>query len=313
MRCDARLALLGDNDLMFSPSGKSFIMFRARGRRWIAMSEPCGLEPERLDLLWQFAEAADDAGATPIFYSVTDGMLPALSDLGMMARKIGEAAVVPIQSFTLEGKTRSSLRQARNKIEKEGGVFAVLPQGAASANAEALRQVSDAWLARHAGAEKSFSLGRFDIAYLDRAPIAVVRKAEKIVAFANLWMTANKSELSIDLMRYSDDAPKSVMDYLFVKLIEWGKAEGYVEFDLGMAPLAGLETHRLAPALYRVGAVVFAEGESLYGFRGLRAYKDKFDPEWRPLYVAGRPGVMIPAALLDVALLTSGGWRGIFQ
>lgn len=73
---------------------------------------------------------------------------------------------------------------------------------------------------------------------------------------------------------------------LFVRLIEWGKDQGYSEFDLGMTPLAGLDTHRLAPAFSRMGAAVYAGGERLYAFRGLRAYKQKFDPEWRPLYLA---------------------------
>jgi lysylphosphatidylglycerol synthetase-like protein (DUF2156 family) len=118
--------------------------------------------------------------------------------------------------------------------------------------------------------------------------------------------------MSIDLMRYGPDAPKNVMDYLFVRLIEWGKVQGYREFDLGMTPLAGLDTHRLAPALSRLGAAVYEDGESLYGFRGLRAYKQKFAPDWRPLYLATRPGALMAFALLDVALLTSGGWRGLF-
>lgn len=121
-----------------------------------------------------------------------------------------------------------------------------------------------------------------------------------------------KREFWIDLMRYGGDAPKGVMDYLFVRLIEWGKDQGYREFDLGMTPLAGLDTHRFAPAFSRVGAAVYAGGENLYRFRRLRAYKQKFDPEWRPLYLAARPHALMAYALIDVALLTSGGWRGLF-
>lgn len=312
MRGDANLALLGDKDLLFSPSGKSYIMFRARGRHWIAMSEPCGLLRERRALMWRFAELADEAGASPAFYSVTEALLPDIAELGMVARKIGETAIVRLPEFGLEGKARGGLRTARNRVEREGGAFEMLPPGAASANAEALRAISDTWLANHAGAEKAFSLGRFDIGYLDRTPLAIVRQEGRIVAFANVWTTPDRREITVDLMRYSEAAPKNVMDYLFIKLFEWGKEAGFKEFDLGMAPLAGLDAHRLAPAFARVGAVMFEDGESLYGFRGLRAYKEKFDPEWRPLYLAARPGAMAAYAMLDVALLTSGGWRGLF-
>ncbi len=311
MRGDAHLALLGDKDLLFSASGDSFLMFRVRGHNWLAMSEPCGRASERRELIWRFIECADEAEASPAFYAITEDMLPDCADVGLAVRKIGETAFVPIQSFSLEGKARAGLRQARNRLEREGASFDVLAPGEARAHGEELYAASAAWLAHHAGAEKQFSLGRFDLAYLDRTSVAVVRFAGRIVAFANVWTTPDKSELSIDLMRYGPDAPKNVMDYLFVRLIEWGKAQGYRMFDLGMTPLAGLDTHRLAPAFSRLGAAVYEDGENLYGFRGLRAYKQKFDPDWRPLYLATRPGALMAFALLDVALLTSGGWRGL--
>ena len=56
---------------------------------------------------------------------------------------------------------------------------------------------------------------------------------------------------------------------------------------------------------------MFDEGGALYSFQGLRAYKTKFSPSWRPVYIAASPGVPMASALLDVALLSSGGWRGV--
>ena len=50
-------------------------------------------------------------------------------------------------------------------------------------------------------------------------------------------------------MRYSDEAPKNVMDYLFVELLQWGREEGYQAFEFGMAPLAGLEDRPLIAAI----------------------------------------------------------------
>ena len=314
MRGDAHLALLGDKDLFFSESGRSFVAFRRRGARWIAMSEPAGVRSERADILWRFVEAADAAGAAPVFYSVGQGFLPDAAQLGLVARKIGETAIVPLAGFDLVGKSRANLRAARNRAEREGATFEMLPPGAARPLEADLRAVSDAWLEAHQGREKSFSLGRFDIAYLDRTPLALVRREGRICAFANIWATPDKRELSVDLMRYDPaHAPKNTMDYLFVRLMEWGRAEGYAEFDLGMAPLSGLPAHRLAPMLYRLGAAVFEGGEELYGFRGLRAFKDKFEPDWRAVYIAARPDVSAGAALLDAALLTSGGWVGLVR
>ncbi|MEI2719089.1 MAG: phosphatidylglycerol lysyltransferase domain-containing protein [Gemmatimonadales bacterium] len=74
-----------------------------------------------------------------------------------------------------------------------------------------------------------------------------------------------------------------------------GRAEGYHHFNLGMAPLAGLPEHALAPLWSRVGNAVFEHGERFYGFQGLRQYKAKFDPAWVPRYLASPVGGASPA------------------
>ena len=116
----------------------------------------------------------------------------------------------------------------------------------------------------------------------------------------------------MDLMRYSSEAPDSVMDYLFVKLMLWGKEQGYHWFSLGVAPLSGLESHpELGPLWSRVGAFVYRHGEHFYNFQGLRHYKDKFDPEWEPRYLAIPGGLKLPRVFTNIASLISGGMKGV--
>lgn len=306
---EAWLAMLGDKALLFSPSGRSFLAYRVRGRRWIAMGEPAGPRSERLPLLWAFAEMADSYGGAAVFYSVGEDILGDLATMGMAVRKVGETAVIDAHDFSTEGKGKQNLRTAVNRAEREGASFEVLPPGSVGPIVDELKAVSDAWLAMHEGAEKAFSLGRFDPRYLDLTPLAVVRQESRIVAFANLLIAAD--EAAVDLMRHRPDAPHGVMDYLFIRCAQWAKAEGLARFDLGMAPLAGLEDRRLAPVFARVGALVFEEGGALYGFQGLRSYKAKFGPEWRSRFIAAPVSTPLPLALLDVALLTSGGWLGM--
>ena len=139
----------------------------------------------------------------------------------------------------------------------------------------------------------------------------MVRVEGKVAAFATLWTTAQRTAFSIDLMRYADDAPKNVMDFLFVELIEWGREQGYVAFEFGMAPLAGLEDRPLAPIMSRVGRLLFERGEEIYNFRGVHRYKDKYDPLWQPRYIAAPNKWAIPILLADVGLLSSGGMSGL--
>ncbi|MFC3078871.1 phosphatidylglycerol lysyltransferase domain-containing protein [Phenylobacterium terrae] len=307
---NAALALVGDKDLLFSASGRSFLMFRVRGAHFVALESPAGDPAERRDLLWAFLELADREGRGAVMYGVGDELLPDLASLGMSIRKVGESATVDLSTFSLTGRARQDLRTARNRAEREGYRFELLPPGSAAAHEAELSRISNAWLAAQKGGEKGFSMGRFDLAYLNRTPLAVVRGPDGAVAFANLLVNRARSEVGVDLMRHLE-VRSFVMDYLFAEAILWAQREGYRTFDLGKTPLAGLDDHDLAPLFIRLGDLVFDEGGALYSFQGLRAYKTKFSPSWRPVYIAATPGVPMVSALLDVALLSSGGWRGV--
>jgi phosphatidylglycerol lysyltransferase len=176
-----------------------------------------------------------------------------------------------------------------------------------------LHAVSEAWLAEKHVREKRFSLGFFQPEYLQQFPMAVVYQEGKIVAFANLWLGAEKEELSLDLMRYTPDAPPGIMEYLFLQLILWGQGEGYRWFNLGMAPFSGLEDRAFAPLWNRLGAFLFRHGEHFYNFQGLRQYKEKFSPEWTPKYLASPGGLALPRILTNVATLISGGLKGVLN
>jgi phosphatidylglycerol lysyltransferase len=307
----SNLALLGDKRFLFSASGGSFLMFGVRGRSWIAMGPPVGRRDERDELFWRFRELADAHAARPAFYALGPDDLPDLVDLGFAIQKIGECATVPIDGFSMEGRRRGNLRRSWRKAGECGAAFEVVPAHAAPAIIDQLKGVSDDWLARHSGGEKSFSMGGFEPAYAAEFPIAVVKVEGRIVAFATLWTTAARTSFSIDLMRYSDAAPKDVMDFLFVELLQWGREQGYQAFEFGMAPLAGLDDRPLAPIMSRVGRLLFERGEEIYNFRGVRRYKDKYDPVWQPRYIAAARKWAIPILLADVGLLSSGGMAGL--
>lgn len=308
----ANLALLGDKRFLFSASGETFLMFGVRGRSWIALGAPVGRRDERMELFWRFRELADAHAARAGFYGLGPEDLPDSVDLGLAIQKTGESAAVPLEAFSLVGRRREVLRRNWRKAGEGGAAFEVLPVGAANAIMDELKAISDSWLSHHAGGEKSFSMGGFDPRYVAEFPVAVVRDEEgKIVAFATLWLTASKTAFSMDLMRYSDEAPKNVMDYLFVELLQWGKDEGYQAFEFGVAPLAGLEDRPLAPIMSRVGRLLYERGEEIYNFQGVRRYKDKYDPVWQPRYIAAPQKWAIPFLLADIGLLSSGGVSGL--
>jgi phosphatidylglycerol lysyltransferase len=308
----ANAALSGDKRLLFSDDGDAFLMYQVAGRSWIALGDPIGPTPRAEELVWRFREVSDHHGGRTVFYQASADCLPLYIDLGLAALKIGEEARVPLENFSLDGAARADLRQAWRRAERDGAGFEVVPAERIAEVLPELRRISDSWLARKSVAEKRFSVGAFSEEYMRNFDTVIVRSEGTISAFANLWHTHSKEELSVDLMRFGPDAPRGAMDYMFIELMLWGRTQGYRWFNLGMAPLAGLERHPLAPAWHRVGNFVFRHGEHFYNFDGLRRYKSKFGPAWVPKYLVAPGGIALPRILVDVSVLISGGVKELF-
>jgi len=310
-RTIGHLALLGDKALFMSDHASGFIMYGIEGRSWIALGDPVGTSEEQQELAWGFREAAHRNGGRPVFYEVGRENLPLYIDLGLTLLKFGEQGRVPLEGFTLDGKARAKLRQPVRFCESQGCRFEIVPAADVEPLLPQLRVVSDAWLAMKRTREKGFSLGRFDPRYLSYFPMALVWRGDEIIAFANVLATGTKEELSADLMRHVPDAPNGIMDFLFAQLMLWGAGQGYRWFNLGMAPMSGFEARALAPAWTRIGAMLYRHGEHFYNFRGLRRYKEKFQPQWEPRYLAAPGGLALPGVLTNVAALISGGLTGV--
>ncbi|MDO7836802.1 bifunctional lysylphosphatidylglycerol flippase/synthetase MprF [Sphingobium sp. HBC34] len=306
-RTDACLALTGDKLFLTSPSGRAFLMYQVQGHSWIVMGDPVGDPAEWPDLLWRMRERADAAQGRLLLYQLTLDALPLAIDLGLSIVKYGEEARIDLSAFTLDGPNARPLRHAIRRVEREGASFAIVPAADVEALLPQLRGVSDDWLAAKGATEKSFSVGRFDDAYLAQGDCAIVRCGGRIVAFANIWATADGADLSVDLMRHGAGAPPGVMDYMFTRLLLWGQAQGYGWFTLGIAPLSGLDARRLSPLWVKGAAFLYRHGDAFYGFGGLRAYKAKFAPVWEPRFIAGPQGLSLARAMVDLQRLIGGG------
>ncbi len=306
---NSNLALLGDKRFFFNEQKTAFIMYAIEGRSWIVMGDPIGEESEIKELAWQFREYCDRNGGRTVFYEVGTKNLDHFLDMGLTLTKIGETARIDLSLFDLEAAGHKRHRRTLKTVELDGCSFEMVPVDKVSDIMQDLQTISDAWLVAKNAREKGFSLGYFSSDYIRQFPVAVVKKNEEIIAFANIWTTNTKNEMSIDLMRYIPGKTDSVMEYLFLKLIIWGKENGYLWFELGMAPLSGLYNRSLAPLWHRLGSLIFQFGNPVYKLQGLRAYKEKFDPTWEPIYIASPGGLSLPEILINLSSLISKGYK----
>ncbi|TWF57109.1 GNAT family N-acetyltransferase [Neorhizobium alkalisoli] len=309
----AGLVRLGDKNLLFSECGKAFIMYARSGKTWAALFDPVGCRKAWPGLIMRFMDEARKDGCRPVFYQVSADFLPCAVEAGLKPYKLGEQAVVDLTKFDLKGGAWLKLRRSINRAERDGLQFSMLPAAEVPAVLDELLEVSRVWLAAHNAAEKGFSLGTFQPAYVAAGPVAIIRLEGRIVAFANLHTTNSGGDAFIDLMRHIPDTHRGMMDLLFVRIMDHMKAEGFRTLNLGMAPLAGLSTHRRAPLWNHVGERIFRKGERFYNFQGVLAFKSKFDPEWQPRYLAVSGRGMPVVALFDVTKLIAGGVKGILR
>jgi phosphatidylglycerol lysyltransferase len=310
---DALFALTRDKALLFSDDNAAFIMYAVQGRSWIALGGPVGPAESAQDVALAFADAAHTAGARPVFYEVPSASLPLMLDIGLNLFKMGEEAIVDLTRFSLDGPERKKLRTSHARAGRDGLSLTRRPPPHDEGLFQQLRLISDQWLGAKHAHEKGFSVGRFDGAWLSECDLALVWFEGRVVAFANILAGGTGERASIDLMRYTDDAPKGVMEFLFTELMLQLKADGYRQFSLGMAPLSGIGTGPNAKTWNRLGATIYRHGAHFYNFQGLRGFKDKFDPDWQPRYLAAPSTIAPIAPLADASLLIAGGAKGLLR
>lgn len=304
----AHLAELGDKLFFTSEQHDAFLMYGVRGSTWVALGDPIGRPEAYEDLVYDFKEAADQYGSQAVFYQIKPETLPLYIDLGLNFIKLGEEARVNLTHFSLEGGSRKGLRHSYNRFNRETPAeFRVIEPEEIQSLLPQLKTVSDKWLAMKGGKEKGFSLGYYSAGYLARSRTAVLVRQDKVIAFANLWETASKAELSFDLMRFDPECHPGSMEALIINIALWGKQVGYQWLNLGMAPLSGLEPGRMSARWNRAAHLLYEHGQRFYSFEGLRTYKEKFDPQWEPRYLAYPSKLSLPLVLTDITALISKG------
>ncbi|PMB34118.1 hypothetical protein CEN42_09785 [Fischerella thermalis CCMEE 5208] len=301
----ARFTLFDDKTYYFSPSGKSFIAYVAKGRGAIALGDPIGPLEERQEVIIGFQLFCEKNDWYPAYYQTLPDDLDIYKSLGYRTVQIGEEAIVDLHSFTLQGKANQNLRNALNRLTKSGHKVKFYQPPIANELLTELRSVSDEWLKMMQGAEKKFSVGWFDYDYLRECEIVVVYTPEgTISAFANVVSEYQKNEITIDLMRRRTDIEKGTMEFLFVSMFQHFQQLNYDGFNLGLSALSGVGKTQDSPTLEKALKYLYEHLNKFYNFKGLHTFKDKFSPRWEPRYLvypnlAALPDVVVALVRAD--------------
>lgn len=280
--------LYKDKSLFFGKATEGFVAYRSFLNVAVVLETPvCADDPTTiLNLLNEFENYCKDKNWRTVYYRVDEKDICIFRDMGKKSLPIGQEAIVNVSSFSLEGKKRKSLRNAINAIEKKGFVSKTYYAPISNNILQQLQQVSDCWLKDTKRRERVFCQGRFDKDEIKNHDIITLEDQEgQILAFLNIIPNYVPNETTYDLIRKNNDAPGGNMDLLILKLMEYCREKGLDYMNMGMAPFSGIENSKPGISLTSVLHRLYEKNSMFKQHRGLKEFKDKFDPEWRSKFL----------------------------
>lgn len=274
-----------DKMLFFSENKKAFISYRTSGNFAVVLENPVAASDlEMKKCISEFDSYCYRSGMKSIFFRVPEESLEIYHELGKKNLFLGQEGVVNLLKFKLEGGARKPMRNAINKVISRGYKATVHEPPIPDGVLQKIKSASNEWLYEMNRREIIFSQGMFNWEELKSQCIITVESTEgKVIAFLNIIPDFVEGEATYDLIRKTNDAPNGVMDFILVELFKYLKNKGFTQVNLGFAPMSGLDDPRTFPE--KSMKFAYEQIGSFANYRGLREYKQKFDPEWHNKYL----------------------------
>jgi phosphatidylglycerol lysyltransferase len=256
-----------------------FVAYKIVGSIAFALANPISSNEKRL--LEAFTAWCKNRRLTTCLLPIYESNVALYQQTKLETIQIGASAFIDIRSFLNHTITSKWWRWQRNRSQKSGYQHQVSTPPHSDSFVHKIQQVSDEWLTHDRRLERGFSLGYFDAEYIQSCPIHYLTdKNGTIIAFTNQLPQFNPGEIvTIDLLRYKASA-SGAMSYLLYKTIEWlseNQSSAKI-FDLGFVPFAKTEG-----PLLRIAKTMSA---NRFSSKGLEQFKNKFEPDWQPNYMA---------------------------
>jgi phosphatidylglycerol lysyltransferase len=265
----------------------------------IAAGEPICPAPLIGTAISEFIDFAESNSLKPLFFEVTEPVIPYLHARGFKFLKLGEEPFIELDKFTLKGNKMANVRSSAATARKRGvTVREYFPQSAeASLINPQLEAISKQWLTTRGISELSFTLGtlsldcpgerRYFIA--EYGGEAIAPGAAQAIAFLTYTPIYRRQGVYLDLMRRLDSTPTGTMDLLLSESFRLLKDSGVKLATLGMSPLSNVRNSQIeqSKALAWFLDRFSVAGQGFYRFEPMHDFKRKFCPHfWESKYLA---------------------------
>lgn len=288
---NTHLFYMYDKNIFINSKKTVLFLYRPFKGTLFVLGNPCGNKNDFEEAIEELVLFAQKNKMDVFFSGINGKSIEAFVSLGFELMKIGENAKVNLDNFSLAGKKYKIMRRSLNYMETVNYKFEVIYPPFNSETMNQLKNVSDEWLGKRR--EIKFSVGSFKEDYIQKAPIFIIKKDSEILAFASMNPIKNTKNLSIDLMRHKNNVFSGIMDMMFISIINWAKENGYKYFDLGLSPLSNVGNSIFASKKEKAAKLAYKYANKLYGFQGLRKFKNKYNPEWNSIFIASENNIKL--------------------
>jgi phosphatidylglycerol lysyltransferase len=274
-----------DKLLFFNEEKTCFISYKVSGNFAVILEDPVAENNEVMaDCLKAFNKYCKDNGLKNISYRVPAESIDVYKNLGKKPLYLGQEAIVDLNTFSMQGADMKRIRNAVNKVTDSGFKSRIFDPPLKDGLMQRLKAVSDEWLLDMERQEIVFSQGMFIWTEIKNQTVLVVEnEEEKIIGFLNIIPDYAKNEGTFDLIRKTSDAPNGVIDFMHIELFNYFKQKNISYVNLGFAPLSGIEMPE--DITERSMKFAYEKIKSFSHYKGLREYKDKYDPTWHDKYL----------------------------
>ena len=297
--------LTPDKSYFFSNDKSSFIAYRTALNVAISLGDPAAPSENLEELLIQFKSFCKENDWRIAFLQVSDRNLQVYEKQGFKSLKVGEDAVVDLERFATKTVKSQKFKSKHKKFLKSGFTLEKHEPPLSIQLIDELEKISNQWLSLPGRKERGFSLGWFDRNMLKEDTVYVLKDSEgKALAFVNKAHSYAPDEVSIDMMRHCEEVPNGTMDFLFAELLLTFKEEGFKTFNLGLAALSGVAGGPDATMEEKAVHEIYEHMNRFFSYKGLRNYKEKFDPDWQErflVYEGGTTGLIKTALAITKA------------